>query len=127
MVVRAVALLIALTTGAVGVIPSVPWHRCVWTHERMALEHHCDERQQDGTQTTLTAPCCEQVAPIALESRSTNPPTEKSISAPVVIAVLAPPAIIDSADTLTKAHVAAYPRGRPPGDTLARFSSILRI
>ena len=125
MLVRSIALLAALITGAVGVIPSVSWHRCLWTHERMAPEHECDKT--DSSVPTVTAPCCEQVAALALETRANNAAPEKTLSAPTVVALLSFVVLVDSGHTLAGIRLAAHPRGRPPGDQLERFSSILRI
>jgi hypothetical protein len=93
----------------------------------MAFDHDCHAQHEDSNQTTLTAPCCEQIAATVLDSRATSAAPEKSSSAPSVVAILQFAAPLKGANALAAIHVAAYPRGRPPGDQLARFSSILRI
>src|SRR5579859_3550609 len=127
MVSRVLALFVALTTGAVGVLPSVAWHRCLWTHERMAPQHECDsERNVEDAPLVVTAPCCEQVAAVMLESRATTAAPEHMISPPTVVATLAF-APLGPRDPFGTVLPAASSRGRPPGDPLDRFSSILRI
>lgn len=140
MLARAVALLIALATGASGVLPATASFRCVWTGARMA--HPCCPEEEAGEAAIdeaaalaarATAPrasidttCCVRIeAPTLLERNAGDP--RLSLEQPDVVTL--PPLAFAIPPSLLSVWegVALQPRGAPPGDRLHRYSAVLRV
>jgi hypothetical protein len=125
MLARAVALAVALLTGAVGVLPSVAGHRCVWTGARMAAAHaSCPERQAPAT--AIGSPCCEHIAAPTVQARATNSSPEVRIAPASLIGVITFAALVEPVAIFRAARSAARSE-RPPGERLHAFTSVLRV
>lgn len=119
---RLTASAIALVILVTGLIPAVAGYRCVMGMQMDAPSPCC--RHADET-AAVKAPCCEAVAAVRLEPRRT-PSSLTTIQppAPVGSIVFPPPsAPLASVDRATPARA----RGRPPGERLQLYSTVLRI
>jgi hypothetical protein len=123
---RLTAGLIALVILVTGVVPAVAGYRCVMTGMRMEAQSACCQHRNVPEQPALKAQCCESFAAPRLEARRAPPASEIMIHAPTLIAwiIPLPPAPIQSALGIASA---THARGRPPGERLHLFSSILRV
>jgi hypothetical protein len=127
MLTRAAALAIALITGAVGVFPSVGWHRCLWMAERMPPAHECCPEHQSSAPGSIAAPCCEVVAAVAKQVRATSVAPDQGLSPPILVGLVSFSSPDVGASQLSAKAVAAYPQEQPPGDLLHAFSPVLRV
>jgi hypothetical protein len=121
---RLTAGVIALVILVTGVIPAVAGYRCIAMGVRMATPsaccHHGDETP------AFKAQCCEVIAAVRIEPRSTPTSQETTIQAPALIGwIVFPPltVVVPAVDQTTPARA----RGRPPGERLHRLSTILRV
>jgi hypothetical protein len=123
---RLTAGLIALVILVTGVVPAVAGYRCIMTGMRMEAQSACCQHRNVPEQPALKAQCCETFAAPQLEARRTPPAPDTIIHAPALVAwiVPLPTAPIQSALDITSA---THARGRPPGERLHLFSSILRV
>lgn len=140
MLARAVALLIALATGASGVLPATASFRCLWTGARMA--HPCCPEEEAGEAaieeavalveradvppTTIDTPCCVRVeAPTLLERNAGD--QRLSLEQPDVVTLPSLAFAVPLSRSSGREGVALQPRGAPPGDRLHRYSAVLRV
>jgi hypothetical protein len=118
---RLLALAIALTVGATGVLPVGAAYRCVAMGRRMAPGHDCCA-SCELPPSAIGRPCCERVA-----GRAASPIEEARIAPAPPAGLLLFTTPSGAPHAITLAPPAGWPRGRPPGERLDRFSVVLRI
>jgi hypothetical protein len=124
---RVLAFAIAVAVGATGVLPTGDGARCLVMNKRVAVGEDCCPKCESPPVTAIGTPCCEVIHGRALEARAPASVVPVRIAPAPLTAVLPAPAVVALADTIALRSVAALPRGRPPGEQLHRFSTILRI
>jgi hypothetical protein len=123
---RLQALVIALSVGATGILPAGDAYRCLAMGRRMAPGHDCCA-SCELPQSAIGRPCCERVAGRALEARAASPIEQARIAPAPLAGVLVFATPSGAPHTIALAAPAGWPRGRPPGELLDRFSVVLRI
>jgi hypothetical protein len=126
-IVRLLALLIALSTGVTGILPAGDGSRCVIMNQRMSPGADCCPKCRPPAVASIGAPCCEVVHGATLEARA-----PQSVDAPRIhpaplaaILPLATAATVDLARTAV--NFGSRLDGRPPGDQLHQLSQVLRV
>ena len=127
MLARVFAFAIAIAVGATGVLPMGDSARCLVMNKRVAVGEDCCPKCQSPPVSAIGTPCCEIVHGRVLDARAPLSVAQLRIAPAQLSAVLSHSALVALAEAVAVRSVAALPRGRPPGDQLDRFSTILRI
>ena len=125
MLARVIALLVALATGTVWIVPTATAHRCLAMGTRMGSEHECCPPKPERS-ATIDRPCCESIAIPHGELRSTVARAQPSIAAPTVLALLSF-AVATVPIRLTPVSPARFRALHPPGERIHALSTILRV
>ncbi|HWE29699.1 MAG TPA: hypothetical protein VHB97_16935 [Polyangia bacterium] len=123
---RLLALAIALTTAATGVLPTGGGARCVAMNRVMSAGRDCCPKCEAPATTSIGTPCCEAIRGVTLSERAASATPQPQIAPAPLVALLSPALAQFSVDA-TARRILAMPRGRPPGDQLQRYTSVLRI
>ena len=123
---RILALAIAVCTAATGVLPAGGGARCIAMNRVMSATRDCCPKCEAPATTSIGTPCCEAIRGATLSTRAFSAAPQPQI-APAPFLALLSPAIAPSAVGVPSRDVLATPRGRPPGDQLQRYTSVLRI
>jgi hypothetical protein len=123
---RLLALAIAVCTAATGVLPAVTGARCVAMNRVMVADRDCCPKCESPSPTSVGTPCCEAIRAATRADRASSLSAQPEIAPAPLAAVLAPTRVLAAVDA-TARRIFATPRGRPPGDQLQRYSSVLRI
>jgi hypothetical protein len=124
---RLVAFAIAISVGGTAVLPTSDWARCLVMNKRVAVGDHCCPKCESPPVTAIGTPCCEVIHGRVLEARATASAPQLRIAPAPLTAVLSLAPALALVGTLAVRTVASFPRGRPPGEQLDRFSTVLRI
>jgi hypothetical protein len=122
---RFIALLIALSTGATGILPAGDSYRCIIMDQRMAPGRDCCPKC-DAPPLSIGEPCCEVVHGASLEARAPQKVEHPRLEAAPLVAVL-PLAVPTFALGLDARNAERLTLGRPPGQQLRQLSQVLRI
>jgi hypothetical protein len=126
MVARLLALAIAVCTAATGVLPAGGGARCVAMNRVLRSDTDCCPKCVAAPVTSVGTPCCEAMPGATLGERAFNRIVEPQLAPAPLVAWLAPTPQTADVAVSARALVAVAP-GRPPGDQLQRYSSVLRI
>jgi hypothetical protein len=122
---RLVTSLLALVILVTGALPAVAGVRCISMGVRMqAAPSGCCHHEADAR--TLRRPCCESYAAPRLEPRQAPRSPETPIQPAMAVAYFAIPPVAPT-PSLAELTTTARARGRPPGEKLHLFSTILRV
>lgn len=125
MVARFLAFAIAVCTAATGVLPVSGGARCIAMNRVMRADRDCCPKCEAPPQTSVGTPCCQAIRGVTPTERASSAIHEPQISPAPMLALLAPASQSVAVEATRTAL--ATPRGRPPGEQLQRYSSILRI
>jgi hypothetical protein len=125
MVARLLAFAIAVCTAATGILPVGGGARCVAMNRVMRADRDCCPKCESPPQTSVGTPCCQAIRGATPTDRASSAINQPQISPAPMVALLAPASQLVAVDATRT--VLATPRGRPPGDQLQGYSSILRI
>src|SRR5437764_8041735 len=117
MAVRLIAVLIALSTGATGVVPAGDSYRCVFTHQRMAPGEACCPKCE-AQPLSIGDPCCELVHGALAEARAPQTVERPRIQPAPLLAILPLPSTIAVDLGPTARNRGLLPHARPPGEQL---------
>lgn len=123
---RLLALAIAVCTAATGVLPAGGGARCIAMNRVMRADRDCCPKCESPPQTSVGTPCCEAIRAATLAERASSMTPQPEIAPAPLVALLTPAPLLAAVDASARS-VLASPRGRPPGDQLQRYSSVLRI
>jgi hypothetical protein len=123
---RFLALAIAVCTAATGVLPAGGGARCVAMNRVMRVNRDCCPKCEAPSQTSVGTPCCEAIRAATLADRASSMTAPPQIAPAPFVALLSPALAQFSVDAPGRGFFAT-PRGRPPGDQLQRYTSVLRI
>lgn len=123
---RVIAFAIAACIGVTGILPAGDGARCVAMDKRMTPGDDCCPKCDAAPDTAIGMPCCEVVRGATLQARASTPTVEPRLAPAPLLMTLAL-AEIQIGNDASFVRLAAQARGRPPGDQIDRFSSILRI
>lgn len=126
MLARLLAFAIAVCTAATGILPAGGGARCVAMNRVMRSDRDCCPKCLAAPTTSVGTPCCEAIAGAILSERAFNTLAQPRLAPAPLLALLAPAAQLTAVEVSTRGIV-TIPRGRPPGDQLQRYSSVLRI
>ena len=126
MLARLLAFAIAVCTAATGVLPAGGGARCVAMNRVMPSDGDCCPKCLAAPTTSVGTPCCEAIAGVTLSERAFTAIAQPQLAPAPLVALLAPAPELAAVEVSTRSMV-AVPRGRPPGDQLQRYSSVLRI
>jgi hypothetical protein len=124
MLARLLALVIALSTGATGVLPVGDGYRCLVMKQRVAPGADCCAACE-RTPRSIGRPCCEYVRGAVADARAPHSIDPPRLAPAPLVAVLPLGALLVAGQSARAPE--ARPRGQPPGDQLHRFSQILRV
>jgi hypothetical protein len=123
---RLLALAIALSVGATGLLPARDRARCVAMDRLMAPGDDCCARCTDPSRS-IGPPCCELVRGRALDARSPAPPSHARIApAPFAGFVAFASSTAGALDPIA-CRLAAARHERPLRDLVQRLSTVLRV
>jgi hypothetical protein len=123
MLARSAATFLALRMLATT-LPAVGGYRCVAMGVRMQASSGCCDHER--AEKTVAAPCCEAYFTPQLDALATAPQHGQGLQAPVASDwTFLVPATLDPEARVVRADARA--RGRPPGERLQRFGSVLRV
>lgn len=123
---RVIAFAIAACVGVTGILPAGDGARCVAMDKRMTPGDDCCPKCDSVPDTAIGKPCCEAVRGATLQARASSPTVEPRL-APAPLLMTLSLADVQLGAVASFVRLAAQARGRPPGDQIDRFSTILRI
>jgi hypothetical protein len=126
MVPRLLAFAIAVCTAATGVLPAGGGARCVAMNRVMSANRDCCPKCESPPQTSIGTQCCEAIRAATLAERAGSATAQPQLAPAPLLALLTPTPLLGGTDAAAR-NVLGTPRGRPPGDQLQRYSSVLRI
>lgn len=126
MLARLLAFAIAVCTAATGVLPAGGGARCIAMNRVMPSVGDCCPKCLAAPTTSVGTPCCEAIAGATLSERAFTAVAEPQLAPAPLVALLAPAPELAAVEASTR-RISTIPHGRPPGDLLQRYSSILRI
>jgi hypothetical protein len=123
---RLLALAIALSVGATGLLPARDRARCVAMDRLMAPGDDCCPRCTEPSRS-IGPPCCELVHGRVLDARSPAPPSHARIAPAPFAGFVAFASCAAAARDPIARRLAAVRHERPPGDRGQRLSTVLRV
>ena len=126
MIPRLFALAIAVCTAATGVLPTSGGARCIAMNRVMSATRDCCPKCESPPQTSMGTQCCEAIRAATRAERAAASSAQPRLAPAPLVALLAPTPLLAAVDSSARSSLAT-PRGRPPGDQLQRYSSVLRI
>jgi hypothetical protein len=123
---RLLALVIAVCTAATGILPTGGGARCIAMNRVMRADRDCCPQCEAPPTTSVGTPCCQIIRGVTPSERASSAMLQPQLAPAPLAALLAFAPSLSGVDASAR-RIYAAPRGRPPGDQLQRYTSVLRI